>query len=772
MPPITPPGPPPLPGGLASQPLTYEDFGGLDTKAKRPAIKPNDFSWIENWIPIGPANLRTIYDREVTPIYTASNPRTIIYYTFYNIGPLRYCAVFLDNGTAVQVNTDTLAVTTISATTNKFYTAGATLPHAVQYQSKYLVICSKQSADAYWIWDGTSLFGPGTLSPQVTLTNPGLGSGYGSTPTVTAYGGTGSGATFLATLDSQGHITDIKVTNPGSGYNHEDLVTLVITGGGGANDQARATATVSTSSAGVALVTMTNGGIGYSKPQVTFSGGGGSGAVAFVSGASNGVITDITVLNPGAGYTSNPTVTIADTGGGTGSGATAVCQIRRGQITAITVNSGGSGYSGTPDVLISAPNNQGFPSIQAEAYATITAGAVSAITITKPGLGYKSATVQLSGGNDAAEAEVQLMPFGIKGTSVETFQNRVWIADDTKYSYTGADTVADFSTGAGGGSKPVTDAFLRERVIRMIQANGFLYRLADSSCNVISNIQTSASGVTTFNDSNVDPQIGTAWRDSVVAFGRALVFANPTGVYALYGGAAEKVSGPLDGLFAAASFNTGLSGKTPTAAVATIFGIRVYCLEFTTKDPYTRTLRDIIAMWDGKNWFIGSQSIATAILAGQEINSELTAYGATTTAIHRLFKYASASLTKVFQTKLSALPNIVLSNQALRLTYIAQAETASVGTLNFTIENQSGGGSPYARTVVGGTLSFTGAGGDPIQFTGLGGADLNFTTNGLVVDGFDIEQYGPLIGATVTTTVDDLTLVSMSLLARNYAPNV
>lgn len=759
---------PPLPGTDAQQqesptPFVIEDFGGIDTKARRPAIKPSDFYWIENWIPIGPGNLRTLYDRETTPIYSAPNPRTIIFYYFYNIGSTRYCAIFLDDGTAVQVNTTTLAQTTISATVGKFYTAGGDLPHASQYQSKYLALASRVSDNAYWIWDGASLFGAGTLAPQVTM--EASGSGYASVPTVTAYGGSGSGATFLATV-SNGSVTDVKVTNPGSGWQKDELITLVITGGG-SNDQARATATVTTTSGGVALVTVTNGGSGYSRPLVTFSGGAGTGAQAFVSGAANGVITDITVTDPGSGYTSSPTVTIADSGGGTGTGATAVCEIRRGQITAITVNSGGSGYAGVPDVVISAPNDFGFPNLQAEAIATVAAGAVTAITLTKKGVGYKSATIDLQGGNNAAAASIKLMPYGIKGTSIETYQDRVWVFDDTKYSYTGPDSVSDFSGDGGGGSKPVTDANLREKVVRGVQANGFLYRMGDSSINVISNVQTSTAGVTSFNDSNVDPQIGTAWRDSVAAFGRALVFANPTGVYALYGGAAEKVSGPLDGLFAAASFNTGVSGKMPTAAVATVFGLRVYCLEITTTDPYTNTLRDILCMWDGQKWFMASQSLAVAMLAGQEINSELTAYGASTTAIHRLFKTASGSLTKAFQTKLAANPSYMFIDQVLRVHYIAQAEQGLIGTLNIAIENQSGPGPVQQRQIIGGTLQFVGSG--PIQFTGLAAANINFTTRGLVIDGYDESQYGNLIGATVTTQVADLTLISMSVLLKPYS---
>lgn len=751
--------------------FTLENFGGLDTKSKRPAIKPDDFFWLENWIPIGPGNLRTLYDREATPIYTATSPRTIIYYAFYNIGADRYCAVFLDNGTAVQVNTDTLAQTTISATVGTFYAAGQPLPCARQYQSKYLAIISKASDNAYWIWDGTSLFGAGTLAPQVTMLDSGVGAGYTSPPTVTAYGGAGSGATFTATLNSQGHVTDIEVTNPGSGYDHEDHVTLVITGGGVSQDQARATATVTTSSGGVAIVTVTNGGSGYSRPLVSFSGGGGTGAKAFVSGVANGVVTDITVYDPGTGYTSNPTVTIADSGGGTGTGATAVAQTRRGQISSITVNSGGSGYTGVPEVVISLPDDAEFPSIQAEAYATISAGAVTTITVTNPGLGYKGASVQLIGGNNSAAAEVSLMPYGIEGTTIETYQNRVWTADDTKMSWTGADSVSDFSTANGGGSKPITDSFLREKVVALAQANGFLYRFGDSSINVVSNVQTSGQGVTTFNDANVDPQIGTAWRDTVAAFGRALVFANPTGVYAIYGGAAEKVSSPLDGLFAVASFNTGQPGIEPTASVATIFGIRVYCISLTAQDPYTQTLRDLICMWDGQKWFIGSQGVDAKFLAGQEIASELTTYGSDDTVIHRLFQTPSSTLQKAMLTKLAATPNYTIQSQLLRVYYIARAETGDLGTVDVVVENQSGPSPTQTRSVTGGTLTWIGAGGVPIQFIGAGGADLNFSTPGLVVDGFDYSTIGNLIGARFITEMPDLTLISMSLLLRPYAPD-
>lgn len=762
---------PNLPGsdkqaGEQPQPFTVEDFGGLDTKARRPAIGPKDFYRLENWMPIGPGNMRTVYDHAEEPLYTAPGGRTILTYAFFNLGATEYAIVFLDNGTAYQVKTSDGAVTTISATASTFYDGSGALPSVSQFQAKYLMITSKVDENAYWAWDGTSLYTAGTLSPQVIMTNSGQGNGYSSAPTVTAYGGGGSGATFTAVLDGEGLVTDVTVTNPGSGYAKEDLVTLVFTGGGVSQDQARGTATVSTTTGGVAIVTVTGGGSNYSAPLVSFSGGGGSGAKAFVSGAANGVVTDITVTDPGSGYTSSPTVTITDSGGGSGSGATAIAEIRRGQITSVTINSGGSGYVGQPTVFFSAPNDLGFPSVQAEGYATVSAGAVTAVTLTNKGIGYRSATVQFSGGNDSAEAEIALMPFGISGTSIETYEERVWLADGPKILATAADSVREFSAAFGGVVKPVTDSNLREQVVALKQANGFLYAFGDSSIFVVSNVQTSTGGTTTFNFSNVDPQIGTAWRDSVLEFGRALVFGNPTGVYALFGGAAEKISGPLDGLFAKASFNTNQDGKTPSSFAATVFGIRLYGFLFTTAVPGSgNELRDVIACYDGQRWFLYTPTLEYEILAGQSINSVLTGWMATEDAIYRAFDAPSSELTKVAATKLVAPGSYILTSSATNVYYIAQDELGTGGLMSVSIDTEAGS-NPAQDRDLSVASSWVNNLGEVVEWTNDLSAVVEWSTAGLKVIYYADTNYGQLLGATISTDMEDVTLISLTLLVR------
>lgn len=749
----------PLPGQTEkeqAQAYLIEKFGSLNTKATRPGIGDEEFSWIENFMPIGDSNMRTLY-AEDEDIYTAPDGLTIIFSYPFNIGLDSFIAVFLDDGTAVQVDVSDGSTIDISSTPGTFWTSGD-LPACSQWQSKFLLIASTVSDNAYWIWDGASLYGSGTLSPDVTLTSSGRG--YTSAPTVTAYGGTGTGATFTATVDN-GAVTDVKVTDPGSGYLFQENVVLAFSGGGSDNGAA-ATATINAAVGGVSSVVVTSPGSGYTTASViTFTGGGGTGAQAVISGAVDGQITQITVINPGTGYTSAPTVAAT-----VGTGLAANATIIKGQVSAITVATGGTGYDTPPLVTVTGDG------VGALATATVVAGVVTAVVVTEAGIGYTEASVSFAGGNDAATATVTLMPFGVKGTTIETYQSHVWIANGTTVQFTAPGSTSVFATSQGGGAYAATESFLRSRITRLIQSNGFLYQYGDSSINVVSNVQTVGTPPTTsFSNSNVDPQTGTAWRDSVAAFGRALVFANPTGVYALYGGAAEKVSGPLDGLFSAASFNTGQDGVTPTASVAILFGIRVYMLLFTTTDPYTNTLRDIMCIWDGQKWFVGSQIKPPIALSTQEINSDLATYGCDGTTLYKLYQTPSDTLQKVWQTKLRADPGYIIIKQVNRLYLLSQSNTDQPADVFVYIDTERGlGGAGQATEFNAGQLIFVGNDGIPITWIGAGGDELTWATGGLTLTGYTVSDFGKLIGFTGTTLSPDVTIISLMALWREYAP--
>ena len=722
------------------EPFVFEKFGSLNTREKRPAIKDSDFSWIENWMPIADGNMRTLWDAG-PDVYTAPTGLTIIHYYAYNIGDVAYFAIFLSDGSAVQFQISNQAQIAIGGPGTFWNSTLTSLPVATQFESKYLVIASTLTANSYWIWNGSALFTAGTLSPDITVTDG--GSGYTSAPTITVTGGSGSGAMLTATV-SNGAVTEITVNNPGSGYSLNDQPQLSFTGGG-SDTSAAATATVTTTSGGVSQVLVTSGGTGYNNSTVVgFSGGGGSGASAVVSGATNGVLTAITVTNPGQGYTSAPTASLT-AGGGTG--AVLLVDIQQGQVTGITITNNGTGYHGAPNVVISAPDALGGATLQATAIAQVGGGGVFAITVTNPGYGYTKASVQLVGGNNSASATATLMPFGMSGDTLETYQDRVWLANGTTLSETGAETTSDFSTDTGGGSSKATDSFLRRKIFRLIQTNGYLYRFGDSSINVISNVNTSGvPATTTYSNSNVDPQMGTAWRESVVSFGRALVFANPSGVYALYGAAAEKVSDNLDGIFEKASFNTGQSGLTPTAAVATVFGRRVYILTLTATDSFTNTLRNLMCVWDGQRWFIGTQTKQVTYLQTQEFDSAITAYGSDGTNLFEVFVAPNAALPKYYQTKLRAQPSYIDYKSSWRFWMLGNNNGTDAATI--TVQVDQFGGQPSSSPAP--ALVFN-------------------EVQGPFVDQLGTSVFGRLIGETVTVQASDLSMISNSLLTESYS---
>lgn len=142
-----------------------QDFVGINTNAPRPGIGDNEFAWLENYFPISPGNMRTLWSNG-SAIYTAPGGKTIIYRYCFNLATIQFCAVFLSDGTAVQVNLGTGAQTTISAASGQFYNGG-TPPAAVQWNaSGILIVTEASNPNGYFAWDGVTLYQPGQNAPD------------------------------------------------------------------------------------------------------------------------------------------------------------------------------------------------------------------------------------------------------------------------------------------------------------------------------------------------------------------------------------------------------------------------------------------------------------------------------------------------------------------------------------------------------------------------------------------------------------------------------
>lgn len=357
------------------------------------------------------------------------------------------------------------------------------------------------------------------------------------------------------------------------------------------------------------------------------------------------------------------------------------------------------------------------------------------------------------------------MPTGISGTTIEVYQGRVWVFGSNQYYFSAGGNGADFSASDGGGSGKSNDSFLKQKYVKAIQSSGFLYVIADSSINSISNVQSQGSPlITTFNNLNVDPQVGTPWTGTVQEFGEGIVFANTSGVYVLYGGSARKVSDDLDGLFSQS--NLPLTGTSlPTAAVATIFGIKVYILLLPGAVDYKKISRPLMCIWDGKKWFLGSQEVALEYIDSQEVLSQLNAWGTDNKNLFPIFTTSSLSLNKIIQGKLWPGDSYIIQKQAMRA-YIQIQDNVGSG-VSLTVNTDTEATTVSSTFSTANDVIFTNASGGAIQFQNSSSGNINFTVAADAILAQNDDIGGQLLGFTMTTAAQDATLITASLAYRN-----
>lgn len=347
------------------------------------------------------------------------------------------------------------------------------------------------------------------------------------------------------------------------------------------------------------------------------------------------------------------------------------------------------------------------------------------------------------------------IPSGLTGSSIEVYQSRVWIGNGAQFSVSAPSNGSDFSTADGGGTTKSTDGFLKTTFVNIKQANSYLYLFGDGSINVVSNVQTSGSpATTTMNNQNVDPQTGLGWRDALVAFGNSLCFANPTGVYQMYGGQAQKISDKIDKLFEKANFST----VVPTMFVTTLFGVRCLGLILNTLDPTTNTQRTLMCLWNGKVWFIGSQSLTGIFATTVEQNSAPQGWANDGTNVFQLFKTASSTLSKKVQSKLWS----GRSNLIFKTVLDAYAETNDLGNsgvvLTGTLDSDTNASVAFSVTS---NINWQNSSLQTITFVNNANLPLTFTTSPAGVQGSGQEQSGLRLGLTFTSISPDFSLIGV-----------
>ena len=401
------------------------------------------------------------------------------------------------------------------------------------------------------------------------------------------------------------------------------------------------------------------------------------------------------------------------------------------------VTNGGSGYThATASVSGGSGSGASF-----EVF--VLNGSVSAIAVLSPGSGYLASdstpTLTISGDGTGATGTVALMPFGINGTCAEVYQSRVWIANQANVIASAPETPTDFAISSGAVSFTSNDSFLRYAYTKLVQTNGFLYLVGDSSVNYISGVSTSGSPPeTSFTNQNADPEVGSPFSASVTTLGSNIAMANPSGVYVSYGGRVTKISDALNGVWITVP---NFGGMQLSAGKALVYGKKCFVILVPVIDSFSGLQVNKLFMWDEKRWWSTQQDISLTFIASLEQNSNFSTYGTDGISIYPLFQSSSSGFSKTVQSKLFSSPGGFINEKSSNRVWVLGSYGSTVSpNLTVNVDNES---STQPITLAPGTPSTNGSlYVSPPTATG---------------------QAGTLLGMTITTNAADFTLISAAI---------
>jgi hypothetical protein len=252
---------------------------------------------------------------------------------------------------------------------------------------------------------------------EINLVNG--GAGYTTAPAITFSGGGGSGAVGTAKMNTtSGSVLYVTITNPGDNYTSVPDVQFGSAWSSGATVLVGEQYYVSNR-----LYTVTGAGT-FSSTAPTHTSGSATNGTATLSYAGTPASGTV-VLRFGAGYSEAPTISITEAGASgvevafqtTKSEAKLLPIFENQQLVGVTIENPGIGYStatinvsgdGTGASLSADLNVGNIASLQANNEILTVAGAINAIKIISGGFGYGVANVEIQGDGTGATATATL----------------------------------------------------------------------------------------------------------------------------------------------------------------------------------------------------------------------------------------------------------------------------------------------------------------------------------------------------------------------------
>jgi hypothetical protein len=208
-----------------------KDFKGVNTKNSRTVIGDGEFGWLENAMPIGFGNLKTVPANEqlANVTWTANTA----FLGSVNINNNEYILSFNDDGSANYVNITTGSTGNI-ANTGTFSNSGVAI---TQWKNERALIIDPNNG--YKTWDGVDLHDIGAVN-SITINDGGTGYLASNTTVTFSAPSQANGVTATGEVVLIGNaVAEIILTEAGIGYTSAPSITI-----SGAGSNANATCTI------------------------------------------------------------------------------------------------------------------------------------------------------------------------------------------------------------------------------------------------------------------------------------------------------------------------------------------------------------------------------------------------------------------------------------------------------------------------------------------------------------------------------------------------
>jgi hypothetical protein len=271
------------------------------------------------------------------------------------------------------------------------------------------------------------------------------------------------------------------------------------------------------------------------------------------------------------------------------------------------------------------------------------------------------------------------------GTNIATYAGRVWITQGRTVFFSAPGSYTDFSTADAGGSFIMSDQTLYSNITALISANNYLYIFGQSSIDILSDVRV-ASGTTLYTLTNISPNVGTRYPNSVVPYLRSVVFNSERGPYVLAGAYPQKLGPNLDGILPQLDFTT------VSTATAQINNQNVVVWAANYFDALINANRYLmIGFFDGK-WFLASQFNNLILIVGGVYNNIPRLFAvdnASPSNIYRLFDNTNQGANFKIQTPLWSQEDPTLDKQVMKFGLEATYGSGGISFVNVRLETEN-----------------------------------------------------------------------------------